>query len=186
MSSSPHRENLLLQELRKYADEDQEYQDLKQLITTGFPNQKSSLLASQKKFWGIKDHLTIDDTRMSSLHPSQLSCMQQCLTAFMKGTKLGVSRSQARARLKLYWPGIDRDIENYVHGCRYCQDHLPSQGKEPLISKPLPERPFHQIAADIGSHAGRQYLIVVVCKTDWPDIIDLGKDTTAPHLIESL
>ena len=24
------------------------------------------------------------------------------------------------------------------------------------------------------------------CKTDWPDIIDLGKDITAPHLIESL
>ena len=62
----------------------------------------------------------------------------------------GVSRSQARARLTLYWPGIDRDIENYIQGCHYCQDHLPFQGKEPLILKPLPERPFQQIAADIG------------------------------------
>ena len=51
-----------------------------------------------------------------------------------------------------------------------------------MISKPLPERPFQQIAAD----AGQQYLIVVDCKIDWPDIVDLGKDTTAPHLIESL
>ena len=60
-----------------------------------------------------------------------------------------------------------------------CQDHLPSQCKEPLISKPLPERPFQEIAADIGSFAGWQYLIVVDCKTDWLDIIDLRKDTTA-------
>ena len=98
----------------------------------------------------------------------------------------GVSWSQARARLTLYWPGIDHDIENFVYGCCHCQDRLPSQGKEPLISKPLLERPFQQIAANIGSYAGRQYLIIVDCKTDWPDIIDLGKDTTVLHLIESL
>lgn len=98
----------------------------------------------------------------------------------------GVSRSQTRARLTLYWPGINHDIENFVHGCHHCQDRLPSQGKETLISKPLPERSFQQMAADIGSYAGRQFLIVVNCKTDWPDIIDLGKDTTASHLIESL
>ena len=187
VSSPPQPENLHLQELRKYADEDQEYQDLKQLITTGFPNQKSSLPASQKKFWGVKDHLTIDDNlvvyRCRLFIPANFRATM--LNRLHEGHQ-GVSRSQARARLILYWPGIDRDIENYVHGCRYCQDHLPSKGKKPLISKPLPERPFQQIAADIGSHAGRQYLIVVDCKTDWPDIIDLGKDTTASHLIESL
>ena len=54
----------------------------------------------------------------------------------------GVSRSQARARLTLYWPGIDHDIEKFVHGCQHCQDHLPSQGKEPLISKTLARETF--------------------------------------------
>ena len=110
---------------------------------------------------------------------------QQSSIAFMKDTKASLVHKQ-ETQLTLYWPGIDRDIENFVRGCCHCQDCLPSQGKEPLISKPLPQRPFQQIAADIRSYAGQQYLIVVDCNTDWPDIIDLGKDTTASHLIESL
>ena len=122
VSSPPYPENLLLQELRKYADEDQEYQDLKQLITTGFPNQKSSLSASQKKFWGIKDHLTIDDNL--NVHGCRLfipaNFCATMLNRLHEGHQ-GVSRFQARARLTLYWPGNDRDIENYVHGCRYAR-----------------------------------------------------------------
>ncbi len=98
----------------------------------------------------------------------------------------GIARSQARARLSIYWPGIDRDIENFVHGCRHCQDRLPSNVKEPLVTKPVPERPFQQVAADFGSYGGREFLIVVECKTDWPDIIDMGKDTSAPKLIDAL
>lgn len=98
MSGTPQPENLHLQELRKYADEDQEYQDLKQLITTSFPNQKSSLPASQKKFWGVKDHLTIDDNLI--VHGCRLF-----IPANFRATMLnhlheghqGVSQSQARA-----------------------------------------------------------------------------------------
>ena len=119
------------------------------------------------------------------LNSFQPTSEQQSSIAFMKDTKASLVHKQ-ETRLTLYWPGIDRDIENFVRDCCHCQDCLPSQGKEPLISKPLPQRPFQQIAADIRSYAGQQYLIIVDCNTDWPDIIDLGKDTTALHLIESL
>ena len=88
MSGTPQPENLHLQELRKYADEDQEYQDLKQLITTSFPNQKSSLPASQKKFWGVKDHLTIDDNLI--VH----GCRLFIPANFMKGIKESLSLRQ--------------------------------------------------------------------------------------------
>ena len=38
-------ENLQLQELRQHADQDQDYEALKSVITEGFPNQKSSIIA---------------------------------------------------------------------------------------------------------------------------------------------
>ena len=72
---------------------------------------------------------------------------------------------------------IDRGIENFIQECRHCLDYLPSNVKEPMISKSIPDRPFQQIASDFGSYGGRQFLIVVNCKTNWPDIIDMGKDT---------
>ena len=176
-------ENLRIRELRQYAKEDEEYQGLKQLIKAGFPDKKSKLPESLQKFWAV----TIDDDLVvygchllipTNLRPTMLTRLHEA--------HQGVSRSQVRARLTFYWPGIDQDIEDFVRGCQHYQVHLPSHVKEPLVTKPSPERPFQQIAIDIASYAGRQFLIVVDCKTDWPVIIYLGKDTKTPCIIATL
>lgn len=98
----------------------------------------------------------------------------------------GVTRSQQRAQLTMFWPGMTVDIENYVRGCKHCQDRLPQHAPEPLIQKERPLRPYQEIAADFATYGGRQFLIVVDCKTDWPDIFDMGKDTTTLKLINRL
>ena len=180
-------ENLQLQELRQHADQDQDYEALKSVITEGFPNQKSSLPDPLKGFWGVKDQLSIDDNLIvygcRLLIPTSL---RATMLSRLHDAHQGIARSQARARLTLYWPGIDRDIESYVRGCRHCQNHLPSNHKEPMMTKPTPDRPFQQVAADFASYGGKQFLILVDCKTDWPDIVEMGKDTTTPRLIGAL
>ena len=186
-SSPSEQENLHLQELREHAAKDQLYQDLKKVITSGFPNQRGSLPEPLRAFWGAKDNLTIDDDLIVygccllipvGLRPSMLSRLHEA--------HQGVSRSKARARLTIYWPGIDHDIENFVAGCRHCQDRLPSNQKETIISKPTPPRPFQHIAVDFASYGGKQFLIVVDCKTGWPDVIEMGHDTTAKKLTDAL
>ena len=98
----------------------------------------------------------------------------------------GIGRSQARPHLTIYWPGIDQDIEAFVQGYRHCQDHLLSNAKEPMVSKYIPDRSFQQVAGDFASYGGKQFLILVDCKTDWPDIIEMGKDTTVAKLSTTL
>jgi len=180
-------ENLHLQELRRHADQDTEYQCLKKIVQTGFPNKRNLLPTSMTKFWAIKDHLSIDDNLMvygcrlfipKSLRATMLSRLHEA--------HQGIARSQARARLTIYWPNIDQDIKNFVNGCRHCQDRLPSNAKEPLIVKPTPDRPFQQLAVDFATYGGQQFLIVVDCKTDWPDIIEMRNNTTAHKLINVL
>ncbi len=58
--------------------------------------------------------------------------------------------------------------------------------KEPLIVKPTPDRPFQQFAVDLASYGGDQFLIMIDCKTDWPDVIEMKKHTTTPKLIDAL
>ena len=55
------QENLHLQELRDHAERDQAYQALKLVIAEGFPIIKASLSDSVKRFWSVKDHLSIND-----------------------------------------------------------------------------------------------------------------------------
>ena len=178
---------MYLHELRQHAEDDQEYQDLRKVIVDGFPNQRGLMTEPLKKFWAIKDNLSVDDGLIvygcrlfipTSLRATMLQRLHEA--------HQGISRSQARARLTIYWPGIDRDIEHFVQGCRHCQNNLPSNTKETLVNKPPPERPFQQLAVDFTSYGGKQFLIVVDCKTDWPDIIEMGKDTTASKLISVL
>ena len=44
---------------------------------------------------------------------------------------------------------MDNDIENITAACTQCQNHLPSNYKEPLQTKPKPARPFQEAAADL-------------------------------------
>ena len=86
----------------------------------------------------------------------------------------------------LYWPGLDNDIDNIVLSCSQCQDNLPSNVKEPLMNRPKPTRPFQELAADFCSYAGRNYLVLVDCHTDWPTVVPMGADTTAAKLITAM
>ena len=155
-ASALTHENLHLQELQRHANDDAVYQALKGTILSGFPNQKSSLSNQLKVFWSVKDNLSIENDLVvygcRLLIPSTL---RATMLSRLHDAHQGISRSQARACLIIYWPGIDQDIEHFVQGCRFCQDHLPSNSKEPLISKPIPDRPFQQIAVDFGYHGGR-------------------------------
>ena len=97
-------ENLRIRELRQYANEDGEYQYLKQLMNAGFPDKKSKLPESLQKFWAVKEGLTIDDDLVvygcrllipTNLRPTMLTRLHEA--------HQGVSRSQARARLTFFW-----------------------------------------------------------------------------------
>ena len=178
--------NLRLRELRDHAKRDQEYQSLLTLVTQGFPNQKCDLPSDMKKFWGIREHLGYEDDLL--VYGCRLFIpvtFRSTILSLLHEAHQGITRSQDRARLTLYWPGIDADIQQTVEGCKLCQDHLPSHPIEPIISKLRPQRPFQEVAMDFAYLAGHNFLITVDCCTDWPEIIQMGKDMTAKKTIEA-
>ena len=181
--SNEGQESARLQDLRRHADDDQEYQLLRDLIFKGFPDHRNQLPEACKRYWNAREHLTMDDDLI--VHGCRLlipSVMRQEILSLLHESHQGSVRTKQRARLTVYWPGIDNDIDNVVLSCRKCQDHLPSNTKEPIISKPKPTRPFQAVAADFCSHAGKDYLILVDCYSEWPTIVLMGHDTTASRL----
>ena len=157
------------------------------MITQGFPDHRNQLPDRCRHYWNVREHLTVDDGLIvygcCLLIPS--SMRQQMLASFHELNQ-GSVRTKERARLLIYWPGIDNDIDNIVLSCKMCQDHLPSNSKEPIISKVKPSRPFQEIAVDFCSFGGQQFLIVVDCFTDWPDIIPMHHDTSTQQLTQAL
>ena len=73
----------------------------------------------------------------------------------------GTGRTKCWSRQNVYWPGISNDIATTVTSCNKCQEHRPSQQREPLRSEPLPNRVFEDVSADFFHYAGRDFLVDV-------------------------
>ncbi len=180
-------EPVRLAELRKAADEDVEYQKLKAYITSGFPKQRHQLVPECRRYWNVHAQLSVEDGLIlygcRLLIPTQ---MRRKVLVQLHEAHQGMVRTKERARLTVYWPGIDGDIDQTISSCKLCQDSLPSQQKEPISLKSTPQRPFQEIAANFCSYAGQQYLITVDCYSDWPDITPMMTSTTTARLLSSL
>ena len=54
----------------------------------------------------------------------------------------GISKMKMRLRESLWWPGMDSDISDIVHGCYPCQLVGQKSAPEPLTPTPLPPGPW--------------------------------------------
>ena len=126
------------------------------------------------RYWNVHQQLSLDDDLI--VYGCRLlipTMMRRQVLMNLHEAHQGALRTKQRARLTIYWPGLDNDIDNVILNCQHCQDHLSRNVKEPIIQKSQPARPFQEIAVDLCSYAGHDYLIMVDCHTDWPDILSL-------------
>ena len=185
--TSDNTVNILLNHLYRTAEQDKEYQMLKGFILNGFPTHFHQLPEPCRKYWNVKQHLTLDDNLIVNgcclLIPTQ---MWKEVLSQPHESHQGSVRIKQRARLTVYWPGINNAIDNVIPNCQKCQDHLPSNATEPIIQKPRPSRPFQEIAVDLCAYAGRNYLILVDCYTNWLAIISMDHGTTSGKVITAI
>lgn len=82
----------------------------------------------------------------------------------------------------MYWPGIDRDIENTVQSCCSCRRYVPSQPNEPLWQNDAPpSRVFESVSADYFHVAGKTYLVYVDRKSGWPHVVSCPRNAASAH-----
>ena len=99
----------------------------------------------------------------------------------------GTTKLRQRARLTLYWPGMDRDIEIAAQACKSCTELMPSNPPEPLQPHELATLPFEQVHADFATVNGRNFLIVVDQFSGWPHVEPFAnKEMTSTQLVNAV
>ncbi|UYV83409.1 K02A2.6-like [Cordylochernes scorpioides] len=87
-------------------------------------------------------------------------------------THLGIVQMKAIARSHVWWPGMDRAIENRVKGCENCQLVRNDPKPSPVHPWTAPVKPWSRIHIDYaGPFHGRTFLIVVDSMSKWPEAI---------------
>lgn len=91
---------------------------------------------------------------------------------------LGMSKCKARARLLMYWPGMNADIKSLISKCATCQHFAYRQPSEPLLSREIPTRPWQRIGVDLFDHGGKRYLVAYCAYSNYPEVEQLPQSTS--------
>ena len=76
---------------------------------------------------------------------------------------VGMSGTKLRLRTKVWWPGLDRDVEQYIRACHGCQLVARPEPPEPLGLTELPPGKWQDLAMDfVGPMPTGEYLFVLV------------------------
>ncbi|XP_040915366.1 uncharacterized protein K02A2.6-like [Toxotes jaculatrix] len=95
---------------------------------------------------------------------------------------LGVEKCKRRAREAVYWPGINKDIEEMIQKCETCLKHRYKQTKEPMLITDLPTAPWQKVGTDLFHLHGKDYLLVIDYYSNYPEVAQLSS-TSAQSVI---
>ena len=98
---------------------------------------------------------------------------------------LGITRSQTRARLSVWWPSMSLAIKEFVKCCRTCNEES-RKPVEPLRPTATPERPWQMLGSDLFHFGGQTYLLLVDYYSRYPEIALLGRDTSSANVINHM
>lgn len=147
--------------LREMTAKDQLCQDLIEVITSGWPKNKTDLNVSLQQFWNYRDELSHND---GIIVKSEKIFIPQAMRIRVLGdihkAHFGIEKSIRRARQTVFWPQMNKNIIDTISKCVTCQVHQPSKQKKPLLNKEVPTLPFEIVALDLFQLKNNDYISV--------------------------
>lgn len=101
-------------------------------------------------------------------------------------THQGASRMKARARMVVWWPQLDKTIEQIVSNCLTCQASRPLPPPAPLHPWSIPQKPWSRLHMDYaGPLYDHMFLVIVDAFSKWLEVIPV-KTATSSVTIDKL
>ena len=92
----------------------------------------------------------------------------------------GMSRMKALARMFVWWPGLDADIEDLVRCCESCQSVKSMPPLAPLQPWSWPTRPWSRLHLDFaGPLEGKMFLVLIDAHSKWIETFVTSSSTSA-------
>ena len=80
----------------------------------------------------------------------------------------GMTKMKALARMYVWWPGMEKDIETTVRTCAECQSVHATPPVAPLHLWRWPTRPWARLHLDYaGPFSGKMFLVLIDAHSKW-------------------
>ena len=168
-----------LNNLKSATNNDPTMCELRHTIKQGWPEKRRSVKPPLRHYWSMRDLLSVeDDLVLMSERIVIPPSMQQSILENIHAGHQGVTKSQLLAKSVVYWPALNRNIEQFVQSCETCQNALPSQPHEPLMQHDIPERAWQTVGTDLFHWNNSDYLLIVDYYSKFPYVKKLTTTTS--------
>ena len=173
-------------QIQNLTQEDAILKTLAGVIKQGWPESKLHLPPEVQDYFPFKEELTLQNGVIfkgdRAVIPFQ---MRTEIKRKLDSSHLEVQACQRRAREAFYWPGMYKEIEEYVSQCAVWNIYHQGQQREPMISHPVPSRPWQVLAVDLFELRGQDYLFTTDYYSNFFEV-DKLVTKTSKEVIEKL
>ena len=159
---------------------------LRQTILNGWPEHRAEVDQSIRSYFDYRDEMSVHD---GVILRGERIVIPQTLRSEVKNSvhvgHMGINSCLRRARETLFWPGMSKDIRQFVEQCSICNMHSCKQQQEPLVLKEVPSHPFSVVATDLFHVKGREYLVLVDLYSNFIEV-DYMQTSTSEDVIGKL
>ena len=137
----------------------------------------------------VKDELTVCSTRDIILRGTRLIIPKELQAHVVKLAHeghQGIVKTKSLLREKVWFPGIDKTVENEVKNCAACLVSTPETKREPLKMSPLPSAPWKEISIDFAELPNGEYLMLVIDDYTRYPVVEMIKSVSANTVIPRL
>ena len=97
----------------------------------------------------------------------------------------GITKMRSLARMYVWWPNIDSDIEKSVCRCAECKSVQTAPPVAPLHSWKWPTRPWARLHIDFaGSFQNKVFLVVVGAHSKWVEVMVVSSTSSLAVITE--
>ena len=165
--------------IKEATEADSNMQKLIRLTRDGWPRREKSLPKPIRSYFKVRNELSVTDDLLIYRQRIVIPESQQnrVLEQLHKAHQ-GIVKSKELAAQCVWWPSINKDIEDAIKNCQFCQEERPSNPREPLKTSAVPKGPWEKIAADVCEMKNKQYLVVYDYYSKYLEISLLYKATS--------
>ena len=172
-------ENRELEELKQATSEDIELQALKNVISTGWPQKRSSLSSSLQNYWNYRDELMMENGILLKNYKILVprSLQQKYLEKIHAGHQ-GINSCLQKAREFVFWHGYTKDITETVEKCILCQENNSNTSVKQHYLSDVPPHPWHTLGSDLFYFKKMDFLLLVDYFSKFPIVRRIPNSTT--------
>lgn len=164
---------------------DEQLQDVIRYIQGGWPEHIVQTHIGAREYFPVRDELSVSDGLVTRgcriVIPGTMR--SEMLDRIHEG-HLGVNKCRDRANASVWWPGMASQITAKVENCMYCREQRRAQNREPLLSTPLPDRPWKKIGIDLCEHEKENYLVIADYYSRFLEILHMPTTTTTQVVLK--